>query len=56
VTLAVEQQPDPTAGQLGAGRRQPVWPAEHRVDDVVADTVRRPDDVVRAQIGKRFPP
>jgi hypothetical protein len=50
----IQQQPRPPGGQLAASRGQCFGAAEGRVDDVLAHTVRRPDDVLVPQVRQRL--
>jgi hypothetical protein len=51
----VEDQPDATGGQLGAGSGQSLGTAEGCVHHVVPDAVRRAGHVLRAEVGQRGP-
>ena len=51
----VEDQPEPVPGERLAGDRQPLGAAEASVRDVVADAVRRADDVGRREVGQGTP-
>ena len=48
----VQDEPQSVPGQRGAGAGQAVASAEARVDLVVGDAVRRPDDVVGSVVGQ----
>ena len=48
----VEHEREPARGELRARLGQPLRPAEALVDDVLAHAVRRPDHVVRFEVGR----